>query len=87
MKLTVSQAAERAGVCPTIVYGWVAARLVPYYRIGSKGTRGKIFIEESDLTAYLESCRVEPAMVAASKPPRHLKTAKPFLKHLTLRPS
>jgi hypothetical protein len=70
MKLTVSQAAERAGVCATIIYGWCAARLFPFYRIGSKGTRGKIFIDETDLATYLESCRVEPASCDLLEPGR-----------------
>jgi hypothetical protein len=86
-KLTVSQAAERAGVCATIIYGWCAARLFPFYRIGSKGTRGKIFIDESDLASYLESCRIEPASVPVPKAVRPPKVARPVLKHLTLRPS
>jgi hypothetical protein len=84
MKLTVNEAAERASVCPTIVYGWVSARLLPYYRIGSKGARGKIFIEEPDLAAYLESCRVEAVLPS---PRKMAKPAKPLLRHLTLRSS
>jgi excisionase family DNA binding protein len=71
MKLSIKQAAERAGVCSSIVYGWVSESLVPVYRLGGKGRRGKILIEASDLDAYLESCRVparRPAPALAPSP-------------------
>jgi excisionase family DNA binding protein len=70
MKLTVREAAERAGVCAGVVYGWLKARSVPFYRVGGPGRRGKYLIEDSDLEAFLARCRVEakgPESVPAPK--------------------
>jgi hypothetical protein len=78
--MTIKQAAAHAGVCQTVVYGWVTDRLLPVYRLGGKGSRGKILIETGDLVEFLRSCRVEaagPASVPAPKPKpirlRHLR--------------
>src|SRR5689334_19549696 len=60
MKLTVKQAAERAGVSPALVYEWCEERRLPHYRAGRQGRRGKILIEEADLDAFIESLKVEP---------------------------
>jgi excisionase family DNA binding protein len=58
MKLTVKEAAERAGVSESLVYTWCRTRLLAHYRFGCNG-RGKIMIEASDLDAFLEGCRVD----------------------------
>jgi excisionase family DNA binding protein len=58
MKLCVKQAAARAGVSASLVYEWCRDRLVPHYRCGAKGRRGKVLIEESDLDAFLSACKV-----------------------------
>jgi excisionase family DNA binding protein len=57
--VTVNQAAEHAEVSPALVYGWVSSGMLPHYRLGAKGRRGKISIKESDLEALLESMRRE----------------------------
>jgi excisionase family DNA binding protein len=49
VKLTVKQAAERAGVSPSLVYGWCQEHRLRHYRFGGKGRRGKIMVEECDL--------------------------------------
>jgi excisionase family DNA binding protein len=59
MKLTPKEAAERAGVSVSMIYQWCNERVLPHYRVGGRGRRGKILVEESDLEAYLRSCRVE----------------------------
>jgi excisionase family DNA binding protein len=59
MKLTIKQAAARAGVSPALVYQWCEERRLPHYRLGGKGKRGKILVEESDLDAFLASLKVE----------------------------
>lgn len=75
MKLTASQAAKLAGVSRSLIYQLCEERRLPQLRLGSKGHRGRILIEESDLIAFLERCRVEsetdqpatrPAMPVAS---------------------
>jgi excisionase family DNA binding protein len=71
--LTVAQAAKRAGVCPAVVYAWVAGKVLAHLRVGRPGTRGAIRVLEADLDAYLASLRVEPRAEPASVP----VTAKP----------
>ena len=65
MKLTTKQAAERAGVSVSMIYQWCHERLLPHYRVGASGRRGKILVEESDLEAFLASCRVESGTLPA----------------------
>jgi excisionase family DNA binding protein len=57
--LSVIEAAERIGVSESLVYQWVEERRIPHYRLGGKGKRGKVMIEEADLSAFLASCRHE----------------------------
>lgn len=74
--LTVKAAAKRAGVCASIVYGWVAMKLLPHFRLGAAGKRGKIGIAEEDLDAFLKAHRVGPERFNAApapKPPPRLK--------------
>jgi len=76
----VRQAADRAEVSAGLVYCWIESGLLPHYRLGAKGRRGKIIIAEADLVTFLESMKVgvrhEPAPQAT---PRRLK-----LHHLEL---
>jgi hypothetical protein len=75
--LTVRQAAQRACVCPSIVYGWVATKVLAHFRLGAPGKRGKIVISEQDLDAFLQSQRVGPerlkAVPAPPQPPQRLR--------------
>ena len=59
MKLTPKQAAERAVVSLSLVYQWCQDGILVHYRLGRPGKRGRIRIEESDLVAFLETCRKE----------------------------
>ena len=61
-KLTVKEAAERAGVSPALIYQWCDERRLVHYRLGGRGRRGKILIGQDELDAFLDSCRVtEPS--------------------------
>lgn len=75
--LSVRQAAARAGVCPSLVYGWVASGELPHFRLGAKGRRGKVAIAEADLDAFLASRkrqgRQEVPPPSPKKPPIRLK--------------
>jgi excisionase family DNA binding protein len=55
---TVKQAAQREGVSPQMIYRLCEERRLPHYRIGSRGRRGKILIDEADLAGFLASCKV-----------------------------
>jgi excisionase family DNA binding protein len=73
--LTVKQVAERLRVSASLVYSWCEDHLLPHYRMGGKGKRGKILIEEAALDAFLQNCKVEGRSVDA---------ASLGLKHITL---
>jgi excisionase family DNA binding protein len=78
--MTVKQAAERAEVSVGLIYCWIESRLLPHYRLGASGRRGKIVIAEADLLAFLDTMKVEvrPA-------PTPMVKAKPIkLRHLEL---
>ena len=59
MKLTASQAAKLAGVSRSLIYQLCEERRLPHLRLGTKGRRGRILIEEFDLLTFLEECRIE----------------------------
>lgn len=79
MQLTVKQAAARAGVSPALVYQWTSAeRRLRHMRVGRRGRRGRIRIDEADLDAFLAALKVgggTPAPARAPAPGRfiHLK--------------
>jgi excisionase family DNA binding protein len=74
--LTVKQVAERLRISASLVYSWCEDRVLPHFRMGGKGKRGKILIEEAALDAFLQSRKVEGKPVEASSL---------GLKHITLR--
>ena len=57
--LTIQQAAERLGVSDSLLYELCSTGLLPHYRMGRKGKRGRLLIEEADLSTFLASCRHE----------------------------
>ena len=73
--LTVKEVSKRLRSSTSLVYSWCDDHLLPHYRMGSKGKRGKILIEEAALDAFLQSRRVECKPVDASSL---------GLKHITL---
>jgi excisionase family DNA binding protein len=66
--LTPKQAAARIGVSDSLIYEWCASGLLPHYRFGRPGRRGKILIDEGEFDAFLVSCRQE-ARPQAQVPP------------------
>jgi excisionase family DNA binding protein len=80
---TVKTAAERLSVCPSVVYDLVASGILPHYRIGKKGCRGAIRIDEADLNAFLAAQKREKGP-ATTMPPAPRKPHV-ILKHLRLR--
>jgi excisionase family DNA binding protein len=73
--LTVKLAAERAGVSESLVYEWCAEGVLPHYRFGRKGRRGRILIDETEFEAFLAGCRQER---------REDTTPTPELRHIKL---
>jgi excisionase family DNA binding protein len=82
--LTVKEVSERLRVSDSLVYSWCDEHLLPHYRMGGKGKRGKILIEEAALDAFLESRKVEGKPVdAASRPPAEATVGGQFLPSCT----
>ena len=59
MKLTVKQAAGVGQISSSLVYQWCRDRLLPHYRLGGKGKRGRILIDPADLEKMLKEQKVE----------------------------
>jgi len=78
--LTVKEAAARGRVSERLVRGWLRDGLLPHFRLGAKGRRGKIAIAVEDLERLLASFRVEPTSTPTAKPAPALR--RPELKHL-----
>lgn len=57
--LTVKQVATRLRISDSLVYSWCEDHMLPHYRMGGKGKRGKILIEEAVLDAFMQSRKVE----------------------------
>ena len=72
--LTVKQVAERLGVSESLVYEWCSEGVLPHYRFGRKGRRGKILIDETEFDAFLAGCRQEGRQDTATMPElRHIQ--------------
>jgi predicted site-specific integrase-resolvase len=78
--MTIKEVAAHADVCEAIVRAWVKSGLLPHYRLGAPGRRGKITVKVEDLNAFLASQRVEKAAPAP-------KVTKPkaVFRHLNVR--
>lgn len=59
MRLTPKEAADRLGVSVQLVYQLCHERRLVHYRIGGEGRRGRVLIDEADLDAFMQSCKVE----------------------------
>jgi excisionase family DNA binding protein len=70
--LTPKQAAEKAGVSPSLVYEWCARGLLPHYRFGRAGKRGTIRIDVAELEAFLGRCRQAARPQEDTLPLKHI---------------
>lgn len=70
--LTIAEAARRLGVSASLMYRCCQEQLIPHYRVGGKGRRGKILLSPADLDAFMMTCRVGRHPLFAELPsPRH----------------
>lgn len=67
--LTVKMAAERLSVSEALVYSWCASGLLPNYRMGRKGKRGKILIDPDELEGFMVAMKVPGAVDRPDIPP------------------
>lgn len=56
--LTVKQASKKIGISTALIYQWCDERRLVHFRVGGEGRRGRILIDERDLDAFLETCKV-----------------------------
>jgi excisionase family DNA binding protein len=59
--MSTAEAARRLGVRPRTVYGFINRGELPAFRIGRV-----IRVRESDLAAFIESCRIAPGTLCAT---------------------
>lgn len=82
--LTVDEAAGRACVSPGLVRGWVRDGLLPHLRVGSRGRRGKILIDPTDLDGLLASFKVAARRAVPAAPPPPAAPPASAFTHLRL---
>ncbi len=70
--LTPKQAAGKVGVSDSLVYEWCADGVLPHYRFGRPGRRGKILIDEAELARFMAAHKQE-ARAPAAPPLTHIK--------------
>ncbi len=81
--LSVPEAAKTAFVSPSLIYLWTSVeRRLPHIRAGGRGRRGKILINERDLSAFMASLRVEGG--SETPTPAPATTTTPRFRHLNL---
>lgn len=73
MRLTAKQAADRARVSVSLIYQWCAERRLRHLRVGARGRRGKILIEEEDLEAFLLACEVAESDLLDDTDLKHIR--------------
>jgi excisionase family DNA binding protein len=69
--LTVQQAAEQIGVSGSLIYEWCHAGLLPHYRFGRPGRRGKVMIDSDELAAFVAGCHRDGA--EDNEPLKHIR--------------
>jgi excisionase family DNA binding protein len=57
-RITPEEACARGCVSVSLVYAWCKAGILPHYRLGRAGKRGKIVIDEDDFDGFLEKMKV-----------------------------
>ncbi|MEZ6142927.1 MAG: helix-turn-helix domain-containing protein [Zavarzinella sp.] len=83
MSYSIKDLARFLGVSMSTVYGWIARRELPHYRLGAAGRRGRIIVQQADLDLFLAQRRLE------SEQPQETEqrpVPREPLKHLHLRP-
>jgi excisionase family DNA binding protein len=69
--LTIKQTSQRLNVSEATVYDLCAKRKLPHVRIGSG--RGTIRIDDNDLTAFIEGCKIAPQPSMNTAGPKHIE--------------
>ncbi len=72
-KLTTKQAATRTGLSQSLLYQLCKERRLPHFRIGGRGRRGRLLIDEADLLAFMNAHRIDSSVVRQDGL-KHIKT-------------
>ncbi len=81
--LSPKDAAAYACVSVNLIYHWCNEKLLPHFRLGENGRRGKIVIDVSDVEQFLASRKVGGQPMQVTLPPK-AKPIKPRFRHLKL---
>ncbi len=71
--LTPRQAAEWLGVSQSLVYQLCKEMVLEHSRLGGRGKRGRIRIEEAEVERYRRSCLREAPPLVSVPSLKHLK--------------
>ena len=66
------EAATRLGVSISLVYQLCREMALKHYRIGGRGKRGRILIEESELDRYRAACERDSQLPSPLLPLKHI---------------
>lgn len=58
--LSVKAAAARSGLSPSLLYQLCREKRLRHYRVGGRGRRGRLLLDEADLKAFLSDQLVTP---------------------------
>ena len=50
-------------VSQSLLYLWIEQRELAHFRLGGKGRRGRIMIDEDDFATFLASRKIEPGQL------------------------
>jgi excisionase family DNA binding protein len=66
--LTVAEVAKRLNVSQALVYGWVESGMLGHFRLGCRGKRGAIRVDEADLQTFLANQKREDKILGQPMP-------------------
>ena len=69
--LTASEAASRLDVSISLIYQLCKDQILRHYRIGGRGKRGSIRIEEAEVERYLSDC-LKQEKIPLTAPLKHI---------------
>ena len=61
--LTPQQAAARIGTSVSLIYQLCHEGLLPHFRFGGKGKRGRLMIDENDFEAFVACSRCDARQI------------------------
>lgn len=69
--LTIRQVAKRCNVSESLVYAWTQSGILPSYRFGREGKRGRVMVDENELEGFIAGMKA-PARAEEAPALRHV---------------